>query len=842
MATTDFRQRIGSLHNGISTQSASSRFPSQVEDAENALFSVTNGVSTRAGSRHHAFFTSGTFDQGLLRAHRIIRDSDERYMVVYGRGDPGIDAAISSAGGSTTGNFSESASWSGGVAPVVGQVQITIVSGDTITFDNYGSNNQTFLRIIDLANPRNRTQYVVGPASGTFTLTFGGQTTSSIAFNATAAAVQSAIAALSTVGSSDNVSVTRAGSGPYTYTVVFADYLTTQTLMTNSNGSVTGTVIIPTLNAGVQTYLNSGTPSADDLRLLTIVDTTIICNTKVTTDTGTKSGFSTADTKIDETKFPVLMRRTALNPTAFAISAISQTTELKAANTDGGDWKAPLPFRDHYPISDMAYHRGRLCLAMNDYVVTSQPGDLFNFFPYSSTTFAINAADPIVVQIGANQVSFIDFMVPFRKSLLILTRAGSQFELGGDEIFTGTNATFVPSTNYSTQRVRPLPLSSVIYMAGTQEQSSILYEYVYDDIQVSNRANNITNHVFGLLPKNIRTLTGSDNSDTIVVVPKPTATDFSLTIESFGKGFAGYWSDTTVWLGGLCPVIGQAVVIISQGDTVIFDKYPNSDGSLFIYRSMRAQDKIIQSAWSRYSFGNDIINDAICVEDTMFVLRKTTSSGQAGMAVDSMSLSIDPAAPPSFPELPRLDHRHLINSGTYVSVNGVATMQWTLPYSDLELDTATVIFDNNSVLEYRELPVTVSGTTASAASEDDLSTKLCVLGRSVAFRLELTRLYQVDGNGNPIIEGELEVNKVVVDHAKSGPYIVTAESTGRQPRQSVFTPQNDFIDTQGRFSAWCIGRSNDLRIGIRNSDSRPCVLTGIEYYGRHTSMLHGRQG
>jgi len=187
MATTDFRQRIGSLHNGISTQSASSRFPSQVEDAENALFSVTNGVSTRAGSRHHAFFTSGTFDQGLLRAHRIIRDSDERYMVVYGRGDPGIDAAISSAGGSTTGGF---------------------------------------LRIIDLANPRNRTQYVVGPASGTFTLTFGGQTTSSIAFNATAAAVQSAIAALSTVGSSDNVSVTRAGSGPYTYTVVFADYLT----------------------------------------------------------------------------------------------------------------------------------------------------------------------------------------------------------------------------------------------------------------------------------------------------------------------------------------------------------------------------------------------------------------------------------------------------------------------------------------------------------------------------------------------------------------------------------------------------------------------------------------
>jgi len=789
MATTDFRQRIGSLHNGISTQSASSRFPSQVEDAENALFSVTNGVSTRAGSRHHASFAGNSFSQGYLRAHRIVRDSAERYMVVYGR-----------------------------------------------------DNNATFLRIIDLSNPRNRTQYVVGPASGTFTLTFGGETTTLIAFDAAAVAVRTALATLTTVGSTDYVGVTRTGSGPYTYTITFADFLATQTLMTASGGAtVTGTVITPTISAGAKTYLDANSPTADDLRLLTIVDTTIICNTKVTTDTGTHDLFSTPDTKILETTFPVLMRRTSLTPPTFSVTQVVQATELKRANTDTTDWKAPLPFRDHYTISDMAYHRGRLCLAMNDYVVTSQPGDLFNFFPYSSTTFAINAADPIVVQIGANQVSFIDFMVPFRKSLLILTRAGSQFELGGDEIFTGTNATFVPSTNYSTQKVRPLPLSSVIYMAGTQEQSSTLYEYVYDDIQVSNRANNITNHVSGLLPKTLRTITGSDNSDTIVVVPNPTVIDTSTTVESFGKGFTGYWSDPTIWLGGICPVIGQSVVTIKNGDTVIFDNHPNSDGSLYVYRSMRAQDKIIQSAWSQYTFGNDIINDALCIDDTMFILRKV-SGATPTMAIDSMSLAIDPVAPPSFPELPRLDHRHLVNKGTYASVSGIATMQWTLPYSDTELDKAVAVYLDGDTLVYREYDVTVSSTTASAPSDDDLSAKLVVLGRSVPFRLELTRLYQVDGNGNPIIEGELEVNKVVVDHAKSGPYVVTAESSGRQPRSNSFTPPDDFIDNQGRFSAWCIGRSNDLTIGIRNVDSRPCVLTGIEYYGRHTSMLHGRQG
>jgi hypothetical protein len=39
------------------------------------------------------------------------------------------------------------------------------------------------------------------PTGGTFTLTFGGQTTTPIAFNATAAAVQTALAALSSIGS-----------------------------------------------------------------------------------------------------------------------------------------------------------------------------------------------------------------------------------------------------------------------------------------------------------------------------------------------------------------------------------------------------------------------------------------------------------------------------------------------------------------------------------------------------------------------------------------------------------------------------------------------------------------
>lgn len=55
------------------------------------------------------------------------------------------------------------------------------------------------------------------PTGGTFTLTYSGQTTSAIAYNATAATVKNALQALSTVGTG-NVSVSGSAGGPYTVT------------------------------------------------------------------------------------------------------------------------------------------------------------------------------------------------------------------------------------------------------------------------------------------------------------------------------------------------------------------------------------------------------------------------------------------------------------------------------------------------------------------------------------------------------------------------------------------------------------------------------------------------
>lgn len=76
------------------------------------------------------------------------------------------------------------------------------------------------------------------PTGGTFTLTYKGQTTATIAYNAAASAVQSALIALTTIGTG-NVTVSGSNGGPYS--IIFAGSLAQDTTaLTASGAGLTG--------------------------------------------------------------------------------------------------------------------------------------------------------------------------------------------------------------------------------------------------------------------------------------------------------------------------------------------------------------------------------------------------------------------------------------------------------------------------------------------------------------------------------------------------------------------------------------------------------------------------
>jgi hypothetical protein len=98
------------------------------------------------------------------------------------------------------------------------------------------------------------------PTGGTFTLTYEGQTTGGIAFNAAATAVQTALEALAAVEPGD-ITVTGAAGGPYTLTFGGGGGNVAQ--LTASGASLTGgtspSVTVATTTQGTNTGAGTGT-------------------------------------------------------------------------------------------------------------------------------------------------------------------------------------------------------------------------------------------------------------------------------------------------------------------------------------------------------------------------------------------------------------------------------------------------------------------------------------------------------------------------------------------------------------------------------------------------------
>jgi hypothetical protein len=106
------------------------------------------------------------------------------------------------------------------------------------------------------------------PTGGTFSLTFGGQTTPALAYNATSAAVQTALQALSSIGAG-NATVSGSAGGPYTVTFV-SGLGNTNVAQIVAVGSFTGgtspAITVATTTGGASGQLISITDDTTGLR------------------------------------------------------------------------------------------------------------------------------------------------------------------------------------------------------------------------------------------------------------------------------------------------------------------------------------------------------------------------------------------------------------------------------------------------------------------------------------------------------------------------------------------------------------------------------------------------
>jgi hypothetical protein len=103
--------------------------------------------------------------------------------------------------------------------------------------------------VADGANEAQTVTITGAPTGGTFTLTYSGQTTAAIAYNASALVVQQRLAALSNI-EDGAVSVTGSNGGPYTVTFTSGQDVAQMTATSSLTGGTTPGVTIATATAG----------------------------------------------------------------------------------------------------------------------------------------------------------------------------------------------------------------------------------------------------------------------------------------------------------------------------------------------------------------------------------------------------------------------------------------------------------------------------------------------------------------------------------------------------------------------------------------------------------------
>jgi hypothetical protein len=128
----------------------------------------------------------------------------------------------------------------------VGSTNLALVNGgDGKTFTVSGASSQRYLDLsatttVQLECDAVQTVTITGgPTGGTFTLAFGGNTTTAIAYNALASAVQTALQALGSIGA-NNALVTGAAGGPYTVEFTGSLGFAAQATMTADGTLLTG--------------------------------------------------------------------------------------------------------------------------------------------------------------------------------------------------------------------------------------------------------------------------------------------------------------------------------------------------------------------------------------------------------------------------------------------------------------------------------------------------------------------------------------------------------------------------------------------------------------------------
>ena len=777
---------ISNLIGGVSQQPEVLRLENQATTQENGFSGVVEGLKKRPPTNYVAKISSSSLTNAYI--HTINRDTSERYIVVITDGAikvydiDGTEKTVVSQTNATN-YLASSTPRSEFKCLTVNDYTYIINTNKTVAMDAATSTGQVEQAIYQVTQGVNSTKYSITIDSTTYDFTSSNSDTEAIRDGVFSAVGSPAGLTLTKIGNSSFKVVKASG----TLSVSASDGYGNKASQVIYN-SVQNFSDLPEEGINGQVVEVKGDASNNfDNYWVKWVDSTSVWEETIAPSITYKFDYDTMPHLLIRTA-DGNFRLTQADGSSYTVSSTSYTVPQWGERQVGDLNSAPNPSFVDTKIKDIFFHSNRLGLLADENIILSRSSEYFEFF--AETVTDVLDTEVIDINVAHTKVSKLKNAIPFNSDLLLFSDQ-TQFLLSGGTSLTPANVAVNVATEYEAlDSVKPVGSGSNVFFGFNKGQYTGLREYYVESDGETNEGEDITANVPKYIPANVFKFAIASNENVLVALSSK-ATEIN---------------------------------------------------KLYVYQWFYADNKRLQSAWHRWSFGttsNVTILNVDFIGTTLYLLMQR-SDGVYIETIDVAPATVDTSAN----YLTHLD-RKITNatSGVSESYNaGTDQTTITIPYT---IDNTMKLVGASTAANTAGTDITlVSSAGTSIVVSGDITAYDYFIGEQYTFTYTFSQQYMAlgdqyaEGSRTRIKDGRLQIRNWTVSYNDTSYFQTSVKPDARDEATSTFTGTVVGTGLAGRvnledgdFTFAVQSRNEGLVISLTNNSHLPSNFVNAEWQG-----------
>ena len=777
---------IPNLVQGVSQQPEVLRLNSQAGEQINGFSSVVEGLKKRPPTEYVAKLSSSSFGNAFI--HTINRDANERYIVVITNGS----IAVYDINGvsKTVVNQTNATNYLTSTNPKQDFVCMTVADFTFIL------NKNTTTAMGSATSPAKVEQAVYSVLQGVnntkYSITIDGTTYSFTSSNTDSEAIRNGLK--SAIGSPSGITVTNIGNSSFsivkssgTLTVTASDgYGNDASQVVKDKVQNFSDLPVPAINNQIVQVTGDADSGFDDYYVKFIEadnlwQETVAPNTKTT---------------IDNSTMPHVLIRTAdgqfrftqVDGSTYTISSTDYDVPVWGDRICGDIDSVPDPTFIGRKLNDIFFHRNRLGFLADENVILSRSGEFYEFFPETITQTLDTS--PIDVASTHTKVSILRHAISFDEELLLFSDQ-TQFILKGGATLTAENISINVTTEFETDRnIKPVGAGSNVYFGFNKGNFTGVREFFIKSDTDTKQADDITANVPKYIPTNVFKLSSATNENILVALSS------------------------------------------------------DEDNALYVYQYYVSQNRRLQSAWSKFTFGTsstDSILNVEFIENELFIVNERSD----GVYLEKMNVS--PALVDTGETyLTHLDRKLNDTEITETYNSGTNQTTITLPYQIK--NTMKVVgrsgASNKAGQEIATVSQTVNGTDIVVSG--DITGQNYFVGEQYEFLFQFSQQFiqvaDTQGSRISVKEGRLQIRNWNVSFNDTGFFTTEVTPVGRDTSTTTYTGTITGSGLLGTINledgdyTFAVQSENDkLTVKIKNNSHLPSNFINASWQGYYVT-------